>query len=175
MLADYADELLRLKVGYITVTVNSTDVSIAEKIYRWVRFRGNNYYGKEGASLLLERQKEGLLKLKGKGIFLKINTLYIPGVNDGHIPVVARQAKNWGAHLVNIIPLIPAPGSAFENIKRPEQREIKLIQEMVGEEIETMNHCRQCRSDAVGMLGEVRSSKCGVRSNKNGIQHGHAC
>ncbi|MBI5874803.1 MAG: nitrogenase cofactor biosynthesis protein NifB [Deltaproteobacteria bacterium] len=162
MLADYADELLRLKVGYITVTVNSTDVAIAEKIYRWVRFRGKNYYGQEGATLLLERQREGLLKLKGKGIFLKINILYIPGVNDSHIQTVAQQAKEMGAHLVNVMPLIPAPGSAFEKIKRPEQVELEKMQIAVGSEIETMKHCRQCRSDAAGMLGKesVKELKC---------------
>lgn len=153
MLADYADELLRLKVGYITVTVNSIDTAIAEKIYRWVRFRGKNYYGKDGASLLLERQREGLMKLKGKGIFLKINTLYIPGINDSHIETVARQVKELGAHLVNIMPILSAPRSAFEKIKRPEQAELMQMQEIVGKEIETMNHCRQCRSDAVGLLG----------------------
>ncbi len=158
MLADYADELLRLKVGYITVTVNSVDADAAEKIYRWVRFRGENYYGKEGAALLLERQREGLLKLKGKGIFLKINTLYIPGINDSHIETVAREAKKLGAHLVNIMPIIPASGSAFEKIKGPEQAELEKMQIAAGSEIETMKHCRQCRSDAVGFLGKDCSS-----------------
>ncbi|MBI5892833.1 MAG: nitrogenase cofactor biosynthesis protein NifB [Deltaproteobacteria bacterium] len=158
MLADYADELLRLKVGYITVTVNSVDADVAEKIYRWVRFRGKNYYGKDAAVLLLERQREGLLKLKGKGIFLKINTLYIPGINESHIEMVAREAKKLGAHLVNIMPLIPAQGSVFEKIKRPEEAELEKMQIAVGSEIETMKHCRQCRSDAVGMLGKDCSS-----------------
>lgn len=168
MLADYTDELLRLKVGYITVTVNSTDVAIAERIYRWVRFRGKNYYGKEGASLLLERQREGLLKLKGKGIFLKINTLYIPGVNDSHIQAVAQQAKEMGAHLVNIMPLIPAPGSVFEKIKRPEEADLSRMQDIVGGEIETMKHCRQCRSDAAGMLKDT-SCKLQVASKTHSL------
>lgn len=158
MLADYADELLRLKVGYITVTVNSIDADIAEKIYRWVRFRGKNYYGRDAALLLMERQREGLSRLKDKAVFLKINTLYIPGVNENHVADVAREMKNFGAHLVNVMPLIPAPGSAFEGIQSPSRTELKDMQKKTGNIIETMNHCRQCRSDAVGLLGKDCSS-----------------
>ena len=67
------------------------------------------------------------------------------------------------------MPIIPAQGSAFEKIKRPEQAKLQQMQEIIGKEIETMNHCRQCRSDAAGMLGKERviESKCQSIKVKN--------
>lgn len=155
MLPDYVGELERLKVGYITVTVNCTDHEIAGKVYRWVRYNGKTYYGAEGANILLERQQEGLSMLNGKNCFIKINTLFIPGVNEGQIPKVAERVNSLGAHLVNVMPLIPAQGSAFESFPPPEQVQIERARASIGEDINLMTHCRQCRSDAVGLLSET--------------------
>lgn len=154
MLSDLAEELLELKVGYITITINSLDIAIAEKIYRWVFYKGKIYQGREGAELLLEKQREGLLKLKDTGVLIKINTVYIPGINEGEGEKIAKYAKGTGAVLMNIMPLIPAPGSAFEKMAPPLHSEVDLARQRVRKEIDIMSHCRQCRSDAVGRIGE---------------------
>lgn len=158
MLPDYADELTALKVGYITVTVNCVTVETGAKIYKWVRFKGKNYHGRDGAELLIERQKEGLLNLKGKNIFIKVNTLYIPGVNNLEAVKVAEAVKAMGAHIVNIMPLIPAQGSAFASLNPPSHEDIKAAQDDIGGDMEVMRHCRQCRSDASGLLEECSTN-----------------
>jgi len=153
MLSDYVDELVSLKVSYITVTINSVNVDVAEKIYRWVRFKGKTYYDRNGASLLLERQKEGLQSLKDRGFFVKVNTLYIPGINSKHIDDVADTVGRY-AHLINIMPFIPVDGSIFEGLKKPDKGELEGARKRVGKKATVMDHCRQCRSDACGLLHE---------------------
>ncbi|GMT49053.1 MAG: hypothetical protein IEMM0008_0592 [bacterium] len=160
MLADYANHLIDLEVGYITITINTINPKIAEKIYRRVRFKGVTYRGKEAAKLLLERQQEGLSKLAGKKTFIKINTLLIPGLNtQEQIEPVAKRVKRLGAHLVNVMPLIPAPGSIFEDYEGPGEEQINDVRLAIGHNIELMTHCRQCRSDAMGLLGENHCTK----------------
>lgn len=168
MLPDYVNELMELKVGYITVTINCVTPETGAKIYRWVRFRDKNYFGREGAEILLERQIEGLSLLKGKNIFIKVNTLYIPSINDFEVVRTAHAVKGMGAHMVNIMPLIPAKGSVFAELETPKDDEIKATQDAIGGDIEVMKHCRQCRSDAAGLLGNSEKPSCGAMRLKEG-------
>jgi nitrogen fixation protein NifB len=48
--APYADELARLKVSHVTVTVNAVDPRIGQQIYAWVRDGRQVFRGEEGAN-----------------------------------------------------------------------------------------------------------------------------
>ena len=42
------------------------------------------------------------------GFHVKVNTVLITSVNDVHLPELARQLRDAGVTIMNIIPLIPA-------------------------------------------------------------------
>jgi nitrogen fixation protein NifB len=101
--------------------------------------------------------------LTANGILCKVNSVMIPGVNDDHLVTVNREVKSRGAFLHNIMPLISAPehGTVFglNGQRGPSAQELKALQDSCEGEMNMMRHCRQCRADAVGLLGEDRSAE----------------
>ncbi|MDH7578587.1 MAG: radical SAM protein [Bacillota bacterium] len=145
--------LPRLKtagVKAITVTVNAVCVAVGSYIYDHVSYRGEIYRGNSGIELLLQAQQAGIRKAVEMGMVVKINTVYIPRVNDYHLIDVARAVKAAGAQVMNVLPLIPQ--AEFAGLRRPGREEIRLARKNLACIIRQIDHCRQCRSDAVGML-----------------------
>jgi nitrogen fixation protein NifB len=95
-LAPHADELARLRVSHVTVTVNAVEPRIGQQIYAWVRDGRSVFRGEAAAQLLWERQREAIRQLKSRELVVKINTILIPGVNDQHLEFVARTMRDLG-------------------------------------------------------------------------------
>jgi nitrogen fixation protein NifB len=159
MLPKNVERLRRLDVKFITVTMNAVDPEIGAKMYDFVVYGGRVLRGVEAAKRLITNQLEGIRLAVQAGMLVKINTVMVPGVNADHIPEVAKRAKELGAYIVNIIPLIPVPGTKFAEMRAPTPRERKMLQDVCEPKIKQMRHCRQCRADAVGLLGEDRSAE----------------
>lgn len=163
MLPDYIDRIKQLNIDHVTITINMVDPEIGAKIYPWVHYRRKRYRGLEGARILHERQMEGLQALKDADILCKVNSVMIPGINDHHLVEVNRVIREKGAFLHNIMPLISAPehGTHFGLIgqRGPTPKELKEVQDNCSGNMKMMRHCRQCRADAVGLLGEDRSQE----------------
>jgi len=163
MLPEYVDRIHALRVDHVTITINMIDPEIGAKIYPWVYSNRKKYEGVEASKLLSERQLLGLEMLTERGILCKVNSVMIPGVNDEHLIEVNRAVKARGAFLHNIMPLISAPehGTVFglTGQRGPKAQELKALQDSCEGEMKMMRHCRQCRADAVGMLGEDRSAE----------------
>jgi nitrogen fixation protein NifB len=163
MLPDYVEQIAALGVDHVTVTINTIDPAIGARIYPWVYFRGTKYTGVEASRLLIERQLMGLEMLRERGILAKVNSVMVPGINDHHLVDVNREVKKRGAFLHNIMPLISAPehGTVFglSGQRGPTAQELKKLQDSCQDGMKMMRHCRQCRADAVGMLGEDRSAE----------------
>ncbi|MBA1342277.1 MAG: hypothetical protein C5S52_01595 [ANME-2 cluster archaeon] len=146
-------ELLKdLGVSNITVTMSAVDPGIGEKIYSFVNYHGKKYTGREGAEIMLKNQLEGLAKSVELGLITKVNTVLIPTINDHHILDVAKKIRGLGIYLQNIMPLIPQ--YKFADIVPPTPSEKRAIQDECSEITKQMRHCRQCRADAIGRLGE---------------------
>jgi nitrogen fixation protein NifB len=96
-------------------------------------------------------------------VLTKINSVLIPGVNDEHLIEVNREVKKRGAFLHNIMPLISEAehGTVFglTGQRGPTAQELKAVQDACAGGANLMRHCRQCRADAVGLLGEDRSEE----------------
>lgn len=152
MLPESIEELAKYNVGNITVTLNAVDPAIGEKIYSWVEYNGKKYHGREAAELLLSRQLKGIEMAVATKTFVKINTVYIPGVNDEHIPEIAKKAGEMGAFTFNVIPLIPQ--YKFASITPPTPTEKREMQDRCAQYIKQMRHCARCRADAIGKLGQ---------------------
>ena len=159
-LPTYADQLVAAGVRHVTVTVNMTDPEVGERIYPWILVAGKKVRGREASRILSERQLAGIARLRERGVLVKVNSVVIPGVNDGHLPEVARVVRAAGAFLVNLVPLISAPehGTQFglRGQRGPTAEELERVQAACDVDARVMRHCRQCRADAVGRLGEDR-------------------
>lgn len=156
----HVDAILALGIRHVTITINAIDPNVGREIYPWVVDEGVRYEGQEAAELLISRQLQGLELLAQQGILVKVNSVMIPGVNDHHLPEVSRTVKALGATLHNVTPLIIAPGSQYERDgrKAPRPKELHNLQEVLGREgMKVMRHCRQCRADAIGLLGQDRN------------------
>lgn len=147
------DDLVRLRVSHVTVTVNTVNPETGARIYAWVRDGKIIYRGVQGAKLMLDRQLEGIRKLKSAGIIVKVNTIIIPGVNDLEACDVARTMSNLGVDIQNCMQMFPNPGAPFGNIREPSHEEISSIRAHAEKIIPQMKHCARCRADAVGLLG----------------------
>ena len=162
-LPDHVDTISRFNVDHVTITINMVDPEVGARIYPWVYFNHKRYKGVEAARLLSERQLRGLEMLTERGILCKVNSVMIPGVNDDHLVEVNRAVKSRGAFLHNIMPLISEPehGTYFglNGQRGPTAQELKKLQDRCAGEMNMMRHCRQCRADAVGLLGEDRSAE----------------
>ncbi len=162
-LPQHVDTIMKYKVDHVTITINVVDPEIGAQIYPWVFYDHKRYTGVEGARILIENQLRGLEMLTERGVLCKINSVMIPGINDKHLVEVNRAVKSRGAFLHNIMPLISAPehGTVFglAGQRGPTARELKELQDACEGEMNMMRHCRQCRADAVGLLGEDRSSE----------------
>lgn len=159
MLPQYAEELVELGVRHVTVTLNSVDLAISEKIYRHIDWQGQRMTGQAGVRILLENQLAGIRTLTARGVLVKINIVMIPGINDEHIPEVVKVARDLGACMTNIMPLIPAGGSAFGHLPQTSHKDVAAMRERCQEFLPQMKHCQQCRADAIGLLAQDRSAE----------------
>lgn len=152
-------ELIDLGIKHVTVTVNCLDPAIGARLYHHVNYDGYYFTGERAAAILAANQMAGIQYLAERGVLVKVNMVLIDEINAGHLAEVARKVKRAGAFIANIMPLLPAPGSAFENRPQTSMRDLQAVREICQPEIRQMRHCRQCRADAVGLLGEDLSAQ----------------
>jgi nitrogen fixation protein NifB len=162
-LADCVDELQKYNIDHVTLTINCVDPDVGAKIYPWVFWKHRRVFGREAAAILIERQQQGLEMLVARGILVKVNSVMIPGVNDEHLKEVSRIVKAKGAFLHNVMPLIAEPEhGTFYGLtgqRSPTADELQALQDACAGDMNMMRHCRQCRADAVGLLGEDRGAE----------------
>ena len=157
--AAHAAELAQLQVSHVTLTVNAIDPEIGARIYAWVRVGIRVLRGVDGAAVLLERQRAAIAELKKHGVTVKINTIVMPGINDQHTAEVAREVASLGADIMNCIPVYPVAGTLFELVGQPDHEELAELRQGTAAFLPQMQHCRRCRADAVGLLGEEQSAE----------------
>ena len=162
-LPDIVDEIAAMAIDHVTITINMVDPEIGAKIYPWIFFNHERHTGIEASRILHERQMQGLEMLVARGILVKVNSVMIPGINDEHLIEVNRVVKAKGAFLHNVMPLIsdPAHGTHFglTGQRGPTATELRALQDRLEGGARLMRHCRQCRADAVGLLGEDRGQE----------------
>ncbi|WP_312038922.1 NifB/NifX family molybdenum-iron cluster-binding protein [Desulfosporosinus shakirovi] len=67
--------------------------------------------------------------------------------------------KEVGVYIINIMPLIPASGSVFEKFPQTTMKDVNEMRNLCEQDVRQMRHCKQCRADAIGLLGEDRSQE----------------
>jgi nitrogen fixation protein NifB len=152
MLPDRAEDLVSVGVRTITVTVNAVTPEILEKVVSYIIWGGRRVSGLEMGEILIARQLEGIRRAAALGMTVKVNTVLIPGINNAHIEDIAREANAAGAGIYNIIPLIPRHELA--HIDPPDCLMLSGARDAAQKYIEVFHHCKHCRADACGILGE---------------------
>ncbi|HXW69674.1 MAG TPA: radical SAM protein, partial [Dissulfurispiraceae bacterium] len=166
LLADRLEELTKSGVRSLTITINSVYPETAERVYSWVTKGGKRYSDREAGEYLLSNQWKGLGNAIEAGLIVKVNTVFIPGVNDAEIPLIAKLAGELGADLMNILPLIPQ--ASFGHLERPSREALSKIREACRHHIPQMTHCKQCRADACGIIGEDKDMELEMLNAKIG-------
>ncbi|WP_426415227.1 nitrogenase cofactor biosynthesis protein NifB [Aestuariirhabdus sp. LZHN29] len=162
-LPEFADEIARYNIQHVTITINCLDPEIGASIYPWIFWNNRRIRGVKASKILIRNQLKGLEMLVERGVLVKVNSVMIPGVNDHHLKEVSRAVKDRGAFLHNVMPLISeAEHGTFYGVtgqRGPTNAELSALQESCSDSMSMMRHCRQCRADAVGMLGEDRGQE----------------
>jgi len=150
----YIQDLQDLGVSYVTLTINAIDPIILSEVYAWVRYGRKTYRGLAAAQIMLEKQMEALENLKSKGFTVKVNTVVLPGINDQHIPELAKHLAMFKIDRMNCIPVLQNENSFFDDVEPPTTPLMDEIKKAVSLYVPVMAHCNRCRSDAAGMLGQ---------------------
>jgi nitrogen fixation protein NifB len=155
----YIDELAELHTSHVTLTMTAIDPEIGAKIYAWVRDGKRPLRGTEAAAALQAKQMEALVRLKQRGIVVKINSIIIPGINDEHLPEIAAKVTGLGADIMNCMAMVPVKGAAFEELAPPDNLMTARVRLQCGQHLHQMTHCARCRADAVGFIGEEMTAE----------------
>ncbi|NTV94399.1 MAG: nitrogenase cofactor biosynthesis protein NifB [Thiobacillus sp.] len=162
-LPECVDELAKHNIDHVTITINCVDPDVGAKIYPWIFWKNQRLRGREAAEILIAQQQKGLEMLAARGILVKVNSVMIPGVNDEHLAEVSKVVKAKGAFLHNVMPLIAeAEHGTYYGVmgqRGPTHEELQKLQDACAGDMNMMRHCRQCRADAVGLLGEDRGQE----------------
>ena len=146
------ERMAALGIDTVTVTVNAIDPEIEAKINDFVIDENNvAHTGVEAAKLLIAHQIEGIKRAAELGLVVKINSVLVPGINDHHIPEVARKMHELGASLLNILPLIPQ--NQMADVPAPDCEMLERVRAEAGKYLEVFRHCKHCRADAIGIPG----------------------
>ncbi len=168
-LPDRLGDLMKSGVRSLTITISAALPETAEKIYSWVSYRGRKYRGREAAELIYANQWRGLRNAIDAGLAVKVNSVLIPGINDTEIPFIAWLAGGKGADLQNVLPLIPQ--AEFAHIERPTREMIHEVRLESSKYMEQMTHCKQCRADACGIIGEDKDMELEVLAARIGEEY----
>jgi nitrogen fixation protein NifB len=162
-LPQVVDQICEHNIDHVTITINCVDPKVGAKIYPWIFWNNKRIRGEKAAKILIEQQQKGLEMLVARGVLVKVNSVMIPGVNDEHLKEVSRIVKEKGAFLHNVMPLIAEEehGTYYGIMhqRSPSAEELQALQDSCSGDMNMMRHCRQCRADAVGMLGEDRGAE----------------
>ncbi len=169
MLPERIDDLIKVGVSSVTVTINAFDPEAGARVYSWVRYHNKTYRGVEGARILRDNQFKGVEMAAKAGLIVKVNTVLVPGVNSDQIEKIAKEAAARGAVLMNIIPMIPL--YKFKDMKPPECKDLEEARAIAEKYLPQFRLCKQCRADACGIPGKEESLSPAQRAASGEYYH----
>jgi len=154
LLEEKTKQLVELGARTISVTMSTVSPETASRIYEWAMIDGKRLTGPEMGEKVIDVQLKGISSATKAGVFVKVNSILIPEMNGKQMEALARALRNAGARLQNIVPLVP-----FDNMVKerpPAQNELQDARSRASRFMEQFHHCKQCRSDVVGIPGADR-------------------
>ncbi len=151
-LPEKLDEILAVGVRSLTITINALSPAVGAQVYEWINLCGDRIGGEEAAKILLAQQLRGLELAAAAGMMVKINHVYIPGVNDHESLELAVRVRELGAQMMNIMPVIPL--GRFRDLDPPSTATMEMLRNQAELVLSQARHCKQCRADAAGVVGQ---------------------
>lgn len=151
LLEGAATQLKKLGVRSVSVSMSAIFPETAAQVYEWARIDGEILQGQKMGEAIILKQLAGIERTVALGITVKVNTILMPNINTEDIQYLSKQIVDSGASLQNIVPLIPC-GNA-QQLRPPTKEELYMARQIASENIAQFTHCKQCRSDVVGIPG----------------------
>ena len=152
LLEEKLADILAADTHSLTVTINALTPETGAKVYEWIHYQGQRFSGERAAAFLIDKQFAGLKAAASAGLMIKINHVYIPGVNDHETLDLAIRVRELGAQMMNIIPVIPV--GRFADIEMPSPATMEMVRNQAELILSQARHCKQCRADAAGVVGQ---------------------
>jgi nitrogen fixation protein NifB len=152
LLPEAIGRILEYDVHSLTVTVNALTPETGARVYEWIRVDGKKLEGEEAAAILLAQQLKGVRLAAAAGLLVKVNHVYIPGVNEHETLDLAVKVRELGATMMNIMPVIPV--GRFKDIAPPSEATMEMVRNQAELILSQARHCKQCRADAAGLVGQ---------------------
>ncbi len=154
LLEEAVETLCNLDVSTVSVSMSTQSYDIASNLYEWATINGHIMQGIEMAREVVIRQLRGIRSAADAGICVKVNTILIPELNGNDIVPLSRKISDAGAQIQNIVPLVSC--GAKLNLRVPSITELDFARSAASSNIQQFTHCKQCRSDVVGIPGRDR-------------------
>ncbi len=151
-LPEMIDKIIAGDVHSLTVTINALTPETGARVYEWIKVDGHRLDGEEAAAILLERQLTGVRLAAEAGLLVKVNHVYIPGINDHQTLELAVKVRELGATMMNIMPVIPV--GMFRDLEKPSEATMEMVRNQAELILSQARHCKQCRADAAGVVGQ---------------------
>ncbi len=159
LLPENAARLRSLGVETLTVTVNALKPETGARLNDHILDeRGNRLTGIEAAQESIARQLRGIELSAREGMTVKVNTVLVPGLNDGELRGIACAVHERGAAIMNVMPLKPA-GRLF-GWPSPSAEALRSVRDELSTILPQFRRCAQCRADACGLIGEGEAGGC---------------
>ena len=151
-LPENIERIAALGIHSLTVTINALSAETGAKVYEWIKYDRLKLSGVEGAAFLLQKQLEGVRLAAKAGLMVKVNHVYIPGINDHETLDLAVKVRELGADMMNIMPVIPI--GLFKDVEPPSELTMEMVRNQAELILSQARHCKQCRADAAGLIGK---------------------
>jgi len=151
LLVDNIQWLVKMGFKTLTVSMSTINPETASLIYEWAKLGETTLTGGQMGSKIIEEQIRGISRAAHAGIFVKVNSILIPTINDHDIIPLAKTIAEAGASLQNIIPLVP--NGRLTSVSPPQKEELERLRNQAATYINQFRHCYQCRSDVIGIPG----------------------
>ncbi len=149
LLPEELEELCRCGVRTLTITINAIRPAAAAQLYTQVCWNDIVLSPEEGIPLLMEQQQWGLRLAVQSGLAVKVNTVLVPGVNEDEVPRIAALAREAGAAVMNITPLIPC--GLLSRAAPPTPELLSAARRTANAWLPQFTRCKQCRADTCGI------------------------
>jgi nitrogen fixation protein NifB len=130
LLKEKAEELLKLNVKLVEVSINAAFNNSSEKLYSRI-LRGDKIIS--GFPMLsedlLSAQIEGIRACVEKGIAVKVNSIYFPGINEKDLYFIAELINKIGVRAMCIISCIA--NGKLRGLRTPTMSELSAIQQEI--------------------------------------------
>lgn len=159
LLPENAARLRSLGVETLTVTVNALRPETGAQLNDHILDeRGDRLTGIEAAREAIARQLRGVELAARAGMTVKVNTVLVPGINDGELREIARAVHERGAAIMNVMPLKPA--GRLSGWPSPSAEALRSARDELSTILPQFRRCAQCRADACGLIGEGEVGGC---------------